>query len=213
MTRWLLVGALPGETAPVLRALVGPRPIGARLVIGRLAGVPVGVLTCGVGARSAGSRTAVALRRWTADGVLSFGTCGALTDGLVVGAVVSGVAGAGAEDEGAPAWVAPPWPGVLPARVATVRRVVEDRGRRAALAACGYSVCEMEAAGVAAAAGHRVFGALKVVSDHAGADAGFQRWGPDPRAWLRFQLRAARLVAEALLPALCARIANAGPNW
>lgn len=213
----MLVGALPGETLPVLRALKEARPAHRgrlRLIEGELAGAPVGVLTCGVGLARAQRRTAEALARWEASAVVSFGTCGALVEGLGVGDLVLGSAGEGAEGAPAPRWEGSPQAGLPGGRVATVGRVVDDPARRSALAAAGFAVCDMEAAGVAAAAGARVFFALKVVSDLAGHDAAFARWGrlPDPAAWLRFQRRAARLIQSSLLPSLRRLIADCGGN-
>ncbi len=201
MGRWLLVGALWAETLPVARRLEGAEALGLRLLRGRLAGREVALLTCGVGPQRAADRTAAALARLGADRVLSFGTCGALGEGLPDGTVLTvEVVGR----EGLAPRAVEPLPGLRAARLRTVSRVVADPLERARLAAQGYEICEMEAAGVLSAAGERPFSALKVVSDQAGQDASpvFVGRLPSPLRVARFQVRAARLVGSSLLPTL-----------
>lgn len=202
MTRWLLAGALPAETLPLLRRLQSPRLLGHRLVAGRLAGREVAILTTGVGPRHAARRTAAALERWEADRLLSLGTCGALIEGLPDGTVVTGAL---LGEEGGARRAAAPLPGLPAVAIATVSRVVTERDRRARLAAAGFSVCEMEAFSVAGAARGRPVHALKVVSDQAGAEARPTFGGspfPSPARLVRFQLHAYHLVETRLVPAL-----------
>lgn len=202
---WLLVGALGVETAPVLRRLEAPRPLSARLVAGRLAGRAVGVLTCGVGPLKAERRTRDALALCAPARVVSFGTCGALVEGLGVGAVVTA---------GPLLWqhqtvaVLAPLGQAGAVGVVTVAEAVTDAERRAALAASGGGVCEMEAYGVRRAAPERPFGVLKVVSDLAGGDPDDPALPGGPSAVLRFKARAAALVERRLVAALVEGIAT-----
>lgn len=202
MDRWLLVGALWAEVAPVVAALGDRRWLGPRLISGRLAGAEVALLRCGVGPARAAAHTRAALEAWRADRVLSFGTCGALCPSLPVGAVLtSALVG----DEAGRTWSIEPLSGQPRADVATVRRVVHTATARDALLRRGFGACEMELAGVAEAAQGRPVHALKVVSDLAGADAdpALPIAGlPSPARLLRFQVRAARLTRTRLLPAL-----------
>ncbi len=174
------------------------------------------MLTCGVGPARAGGRTQGALQRWDAEIVMSFGTCGALSEDLPDGSVVTGAA-LGREAGGSVAVL--PLSGARAVSVATVDRVVVEPDRRARLAARGFAVCEMEAYAVAQAAGGRDTCALKVVSDQAGQDASpvfhAPRLGqlPSPIRVARFQARALRLVEARLLPVLlsCLRESARGP--
>ncbi len=191
--RVLLVGALRAETGALLGLLGRPRRAGPRLLVGRRG--ELGLLTCGVGPRRAGERTAAALAIWPADVVISVGTCGALSDGPSIGEVFT--ADRLAPDGGEEIPVSP-LAGIAAAAMVTVSSPVWDPGRRAELAAEGWALCEMEAAAVAAAAGAARFHAVKVVSDRAGAEGAPLR----RRDLLRFQIRAARLVARHLAPAL-----------
>ncbi len=195
--RVLLVGALRAETLPLLAWLERPSPRGRRLVVGRRGALDLGVLQCGVGPERAEARTRAALAQWPAEVVISLGTCGALRDGLSVGALVS--ADSVALEGGAPRPVAPLAEG-LRAPLLTVRTPVFEPARRAALAGAA-AACEMEAAGVLAAAGGARFHALKVVSDLAGGDddAGPAPWKLD---LVRFQALALRLSQARLAPAL-----------
>ncbi len=193
--RVLLVGALRAETVALLGLLGRPRRAGPRLLVGRRGRRELGLLTCGVGPRRARDRTAAALGIWPADVVISVGTCGALSDGPAPGDVFTADRLA---PEGGEAVAVSPLGGLPRAAVVTVSAPVWDPGRRAALAAGGWELCEMEAAAVAAAAGAARFHAIKVVSDRAGAEGTPLR----RRDLLRFQLRAARLVARHLAPAL-----------
>lgn len=198
----LLVGALWAETLPLARRLEGARPLSPRLLAGRLAGRPALLLTAGVGRDRAARRTARVLARAPVVAVLSFGTCGALTEDLPDGSLVTAHR-IGHERGGL--WPATPLPGLRAVAVATVDEVVTERPRRARLAAAGFAVCEMEALGVAEAAGERPLHALKIVSDQAGADASprFDRAPlPSPLKVARFQLHAFRLVEAHLLPVL-----------
>lgn len=199
--RWLLVGALGVETAPLLELLERPRPVSPRLVVGRLHGREVGVLTCGVGPDKAQARTAAALARWRPDRVVNLGTCGALTDAHRIGDVVhvGEVIGHGpVEALGAPA-----------VALVTVRAGVWDPLTREALAAEGAAVCEMEAQGVLRAselAGVRAHIA-KVVSDKAGGEddpaipaARRAQARPGPVDVAVFKARALRLSRRHLAP-------------
>lgn len=201
------MGALWAETLPLTRALAERAPLGPRIWTGRLRGQELAVLTGGVGPVRAGRRTAEALRRWDADRVLSFGTCGALREDLPDGTVVSGASvGLESGSSGVVSRALAPLVGLPAVSIATVSRVVVEPNRRAALASRGFSVCEMEAHAVLEAAGGRVAHALKVVSDQAGADASPVFYGPlpSPLRIARFQARAFGLVQRRLLPALCA---------
>lgn len=207
---WLLVGALGVETLPLVAALEGKALRSRRLVSGRMGGVEVGVLTCGVGPERAASRTAAALdlarpRR----GLISLGSCGALVDELPVGAVV---AVAAVREEGGAAEAVEALPGWPAVDLVTVAEAVWTPGRRAALAAAGSAVCEMEAAavrGLAREAGLQ-FRALKVVSDQAGGGPPDKALGRvqerNPLVIGRFLARAGRLCRDALLPAVQAAI-------
>ncbi len=206
--RWLLVGAMGAETLPLLRRLAHPRPLGARLLSGQLGGQPVVVLTAGVGPEKAHRRCLDALARVQPDRVLSFGTCGALVDGLDTGAV------RGVQElleGGRPLARLEPWPGVATVPLTTEARACWTRDRRMALAATGAWVVEMEAAAVWRASQQHQPGlpvqALKVVSDQAGAQAADPMADPerpDPLTLARFQARALDLVDRLLLPALIA---------
>lgn len=211
--RILLVGALLAETLPLVAALEGARPIGRWRVEGHLAGAQVAVLTTGVGPRRARARTAHALSRWPADRVLNLGTCGALVETLRIGEVVH--ADRLLDETGLDATLTPL--GRPAGAVITVRRGVWDPATRAALAARGARVCEMEAAAVLAACQARglPLAVVKVVSDHAGApppgagpDAALPTPGgrPGPIAIARFTARAWRLVQGELVPLLPALI-------
>ena len=192
------MGALPAETLPLLRWLRRPRPLSRRLIAGERAAV----LTCGVGPERAERRTRDALERWPAAWVISLGTCGALIDGLAVGDVYCASA---LSVSGGPPLEVSPLAGLVGARVVTVDRPVFDAPRRAALAAEGAALVEMEAAGVAAAAAGRRFSAVKVVSDDAGASGG-STFTPTAVNILRFQRLALRLSRERLTPALVAAL-------
>ncbi|MBN1335162.1 MAG: hypothetical protein JXB39_04320 [Deltaproteobacteria bacterium] len=196
--RWLLVAALAAEILPPLLRLAEPRIVDPRLVAGRLAGREVALLRVGVGAVCARRRTEAALARWDAARVVSFGTCGALADGLAVGDVV-----AATRLLDHPAQDLLTVPGARPVVLTTVPRAVRDPVERARLAARGAEACEMEAAGVLDATGApRRFAALKVVSDLAGRDGGriLAPLGRFP--FLRFKSRALALVRDRLLPIL-----------
>lgn len=204
--RWLLVGALPSETAPILARLRRPRPRGLRLVEGAIElddrQVEVAVLTCGPGPARALAATRAALARCPAEVVLSLGTCGALIAGLGIGDLLCGLV---ATDGRGRRWPLTPLPGLPALPIATVGSVVADPATRNALARAGNAVCEMEAAAVAEAAQGRRMHALKVVSDLAGAapdpvhDATL---APSPAQTLRFHARALALSRATLTPAL-----------
>lgn len=204
--RWLLVGALPSETAPILARLRRPRVRGLRLVEGAIElddeRVEVAVLTCGPGPARALAATRAALARCPTEAVLSLGTCGALVAGLGIGDLLCGLV---ATDARGRRWPLTPLPGLPALPIATVDAVVADPATRAALARAGNAVCEMEAAAVAEAAQGRRVHALKVVSDLAGADpdpAQTDPLAPSPTRILRFHARALRLSRAALTPAL-----------
>ena len=202
MDRWLLVGALWAEVSPVATRLRDRRWLGSRLVVGTLAGVPVAVLRAGVGPDAASARTAQGLARWPADRVLSFGTCGAISDQLALGDVITGQTVA---TERGPRLALSALQGVPTVTIASVRAVVCTEARRSALAEAGFEICEMECAAVHQAAAGRPVYALKVVSDRAGADAdpALPLSGiPSPTRLLRSQVRAMALVQRRLLPAL-----------
>jgi nucleoside phosphorylase len=188
------------ETLPILRALRAPRPLSARLIVGTLDDAPVAVLTCGIGPQKAARRTAAALPLADIHAVVSIGTCGALIDELDIGDVLTAST---LRREAAGVGPAPlPWPGVPHTAVVTVTTPVWDAGRRAALAAQGGGVCEMEAAAIQAIVGDRPFSALKVVSDQAGGHADDPPSWPGPVEIARFQVRALELCGRLLLPAL-----------
>jgi nucleoside phosphorylase len=187
----LVVGALHSETLPLVRAL-RERIHQDGLWTGILGNRRIALSTCGVGPRRAARATSRALAQGPWEGVLSIGTCGALVDDLAVGQLVR----QGADWLGLDA--------VREVSICTVRRAVWDPGRRAQLAAEGHAVVEMEAAAVAACAAEHGLpsGALKVVSDRAGACALSPGRRPGPVDIARFQLRALRLSQRVLLPAL-----------
>lgn len=199
--RLLIVGALGAETLPFLRALRKPRPLSRRLVWGHLGGNEVAILTCGVGPDKAARRVSAALPLWSAQAVVSIGTCGALVDDLPVGSVVTATRLLEGEDERPPPL---PWPGAPPATVVTVREPVFSPDRREILANIGATVCEMEAAAVQRAAGDLPMFTLKVVSDLAGGAADDPPGRPSPLDIARFKARARRLSAAHLLPWLVA---------
>ncbi len=187
----LIVGALRAETLPILQALAHRRRHRG-LWAGHLGGPPLLVTTCGVGPRRAAAHTRAVLAQHRPRAVLSVGTCGALVDGLRVGDIVHDAHG----------WAT--LEGLRPARIHTVDRAVWSPARRAALAAAGHEVVEMEAAAVrtAAEAAGLPFGALKVVSDRAGAGGRAPDGRPGPLDIARFQLRALRLSRRRLVPVL-----------
>jgi len=197
--RWLIAGALVSETAPLIARLAQKRATG-RAVIGRgPGGRELVVLTIGVGPDKAARRVREALARWSCDRVLSVGTCGSLRDDLPIGAVITarGVMEATGSSE-----PVSPLVGVREAMITTVRRAVTTPELRAELAAAGAGVCEMEAAAVLAAAGDIPFGALKVVSDLAGAGSDPALAGNRALSMARFKARALLLSQRQLTPAL-----------
>jgi nucleoside phosphorylase len=201
MRPWLLVGAMRVETFPVLRRLTAPRPIGPRLWLGSVNARPVALLTCGVGLERAERRGLEAIERLDPEVVVSFGTCGALIDGLPRGALV-GATGLVHRAEAEVPLTPPPCPGLHLGALASVAEVVATPKARAALAARGAVACEMEAAGVRRAARDRPFYALKVVSDAAGGDPNERLEPGDPVQILRFKALALNLVEGHLAPAL-----------
>ncbi len=198
MTPTLLVAALHAEALPLLRRMRCRHRHGRGLWAGELAGRPVLLLRCGVGRARAERATARVLAEHPAGRILSLGTCGALVDALPVSTLVSATA-----ILDAPPLAQPPLGGVArPVVLATVPRVVADAASRSAWAERGAEVCEMEAAGVLAAAGGRPFHTLKVVSDLAGARPPKLRGVPRSLRISAFQVRAYRLVDQHLAPAL-----------
>jgi hypothetical protein len=173
--RWLLVGALEAETAPIIARLDAPRPAAVGwdhvavwematgtirqpcdFVSGELDGVAVSVLTVGVGPANAELFTRRALEAMQPEGpvgVVSFGTCGALVDSLQAGDVVTGselfVEG---PDGAAKRLDLPPLGLLRQSPVVTCKVPVFDPERRRTLASLGCEVCEMEANGVLDAA-------------------------------------------------------------
>ena len=200
MSPWLLVGAMRVETFPVLRRLSAPRLVGPRLWLGSLGARPVALLTCGVGLERAERRGLEAIERLNPEAVVSFGTCGALIDGLPRGALV-GATGLVHGDDDIPL-TPPPSPGLHLGALASVPAVVATPKARAALAARGAVACEMEAGGLRRAAKDRPFYALKVVSDAAGGDPSERLQPGDPVQILRFKALALNLVERHLAPAL-----------
>lgn len=199
------MAALAGEALPLIRRLRGVRWHGPRLAVGRLGGAPVGILRCGVGREAARARTGSALARCPAERVVSVGTCGALADDIPVGALVE-----------ARALLDPPRAlhsfglGVRAVVLATVPRVVGRPADRAAWAARGAEVCEMEAAGVIEAAGGTPALALKVVSDLAGARVSRAAGLPGVARRLLFEVHAVALVERSLAPAVVRWIGTLG---
>lgn len=209
MTRWLLVGALGVETLPVVRRLSRARPRSPRLVVGGWGGDEVGVLTVGVGPDKARRRTRAALDRFTPDALVSFGTCGALVDGIPVASMWGG---ATLRADGRPVADLDVLPGFAPACVTTVARPCWTAAERARLAAAGATLVEMEAASVFAAreeaAPQAAFFVAKVVSDLAGGDPDDLggEGAPPVSAKARFLTRAARLMDQHLAPGLLAAL-------
>jgi nucleoside phosphorylase len=204
---WLLVGAMRVETFPVLRRLTAPRPLGPRLWLGRLGDRPVALLTCGVGPERAERRAAEAIAALDPEAVVSFGTCGALIDGLPRGALV-GATGLVSPGVALVPLMPPPPPGLTLGAVASVPEVVATPAARAAWAARGAVACEMEAEGVRRAAQDRPLYALKVVSDAAGGDPDERLAPGDPVQILRFKALALTLVEGRLAPALVAWLSS-----
>jgi nucleoside phosphorylase len=205
--RWLIVGAMGVETAPLLACLSGSRVLTRRTLVGQLDGQEVAITTCGVGPDAAKKATAASLTAFHADAVISVGTAGALVDTLARGSVhsIGRVFYRGAlVDELQPL-------GGLPATsVCTVAEGVWTSERRNRLAALGAELVEMELAAVLEAArAHSptlpVHG-IKVVSDAAGGeeDAVVRAARPDRIA--RFKIRALGLATTKLTPAIRAAI-------
>lgn len=202
--RVLLAAALLAEVLPLLRRLQRPRLLDRRLVAGLLAGRSVAVLRTGVGRKRAERRTRAALARYHSEIVVSLGTCGALTDELCVGQLVSAQRILGLSP--APS----PFPNALPVTIATVARPVFDQRTRQRWHERGAQVCEMEAAGVAAAAQGRQFHALKVISDMAGRGHVSVHRRPRALSTARFLLRAWDLSERQLAPAVVRWLAEEG---
>ena len=201
----LLVVALIAEALPLLKRLERARMLSPTLCAGLLAGQPVLLLRCGVGRRRAEQATARVMAEHTVGRVLSLGTCGALTDDLMVGALVTAQTILDASSDELDALTAHARSVVM----ATVPRVVDTADHRARWAARGAQVCEMEAAGVLSAAAGHPFHTLKVVSDLAGARAPRIRGLPRSLRVTAFQLRAYRLVDQRLAPTLEAWLRSA----
>ncbi|MCK6520922.1 hypothetical protein L6R49_05700 [Myxococcota bacterium] len=201
MRPWLLVGAMRVETFPVLRRLTAPRPVGPRLWLGSLGARPVALLTCGVGPERAERRGLEAVERLDPEVLVSFGTCGALQDGLRRGALV-GATGLVSGEAALVPLTPPPTPGLRLGALASVSEVVATPKARAAWAARGAVACEMEAEGLRRAAAGRPLYALKVVSDAAGGDPNERLQPGDPVQMLRFKALALNLVERQLAPAL-----------
>jgi nucleoside phosphorylase len=194
----LLVVAVHAEFLPLVGRLEQRRWHGPRLVAGRLTGQRVLLLRCGIGHPRAARATAATLASHPARLVLSMGTCGAISDDLKVGELVTAHS-----ILGAPEPRVLPLPGDLRQVVlATVPRVVDDPSTRQHWAEQGAEVCEMEAAGVLEAAGTLPFHTLKVVSDLAGARPPRVRGVPRAVRITAFQKRAYGLVQRRLAPAL-----------
>jgi len=137
--------------------------------LGRLDDVEVGILTVGVGPDKAYRRARAALELWEPMRVLSFGTCGALVDGLMEGALVTAHRISGPDGSGVDV---KPLPSFRAVDVVTVEVPVWTADRREELAGVGHDVVEMEAyavwQAVRAHSSDLPFAALKVVSDQAG---------------------------------------------
>lgn len=199
--RILLVAALGVEATPLYPLLEKPRPLSARLTVGRYGEVQVGVLVSGVGPAKAARRTRGALALFPAERVISVGTCGALDDAFTIGDVCW-ARHTGRPDLAPRAVWSPRGPH---ATVVTVPRPVFTPEGRSGLASQGWQLVEMEADAVRQAVGEVQFGALKVVSDHAGRepdDALATGRLPSPAAIARFKARALGLVARGLVPVL-----------
>jgi nucleoside phosphorylase len=157
-----------------------------------------------VGPRAATEATQAALERLRPAGLLSLGTAGALAgdwdrgDVLWVGSV--------SWAEGRPRQL---WTGGAPGvGLVTVHAAVWDPERRSELAARGAELVDMEAAAVLDLGERRGvgrLGALKVVSDRAGAERDPVVEGQSRSRLLRllrFKARALRLCETRLAPAL-----------
>lgn len=92
--RWLIVGAVRDELAPLRPHLTQPTPpehLGwARFETGMVDGAAVALLRCGVGKVNAAMATAHAIQQWRPDAILTIGSAGAIDEGLAPGAVVLG---------------------------------------------------------------------------------------------------------------------------
>lgn len=198
--RILLAGALASEVRPFIRRLRGRRTLSDRLVTGRVGEFQVGVVRVGVGRERAEARTRQALQVWDADWVISLGTCGALVDDLWMGQMVTGRHLLGGDPS-----TLRVMPVVRPVNLVTVDDVVDTQAARDQWAAGGAQVCDMEAVGVQAASGRRIFSVAKVVSDHAGRhrDPVFAgRFLPRATRLAIFQVRATALCEARLAPYL-----------
>ena len=192
----LWVAALVSEVAPLVAALGRPRLLSHRLCVGDLGAHRVAVLRCGVGPQRAKTRTQEALSLVSPVRIWSLGSCGALTDDLAVGDVVTGDS---VLYEGR-RWAVSPVPDVRRGAVLTVDAPIFSAERRRAVAHLGALVCEMEAASVVAC--HPDARVLKVVSDRAGAEPDVVFDSVRAIAVARFHVRVERLVRTRLLPIL-----------
>lgn len=197
----LWVVAMVAELAPLVSMLERPRLLSTRLAVGRVGPQAVGLLRCGVGPERAARRTWDALQKVRPGRVLSVGSCGALVDGLSVGAAVTAsvVTGPGGET-----YAVTPVEGLPVLSLVTVKEPVWTASVRSRLASSGHGVCEMEAAGVVrAVAGVVPVSVLKVVSDHAGGvvDPALDLRGGAP-AVARFMARVEGLMRAEVVPLL-----------
>lgn len=206
--RWLIVGAMGVETAPLLARLTRGRVLTPRTLVGTLDGQEVAITTCGVGPDAARKATAASLLAFPADAVISIGTAGALVDSLARGSVH----GIGRVFyQGALVDVLRPLGGLPAAAVCTVSKPVWTSERRDRLAESGAQLVEMELAAVLEAArAHSpslpVHG-IKVVSDAAGGETDEVARAARPDRIARFKIRALGLATTQLAPAVRAAIA------
>ena len=153
-----------------------------------------------MGPAAAGRRTAAALKQLRPRSVWSIGSCGAITDDLELGTVVTSRSVLSPDGRAWPAHPVPTLPSVL---VQTVEQPVFTEAHRARVASSGAAICEMEASAVLQAVNDRCpVHLVKVVSDRAGGE-------PDPallvgstRAKVRFHQRVERLMRAFVMPRL-----------
>jgi len=173
-----------------------PRLLSHRLCVGGLDGRRIAVLRCGVGPQRAEGRTRRALQKVAPAEVWTVGSCGALSDMLAVGDLVTADEVVFKERR----YRLRPVPGLTCGRLLTVDAPIFSPDKRREVAPIGAIACEMEAAGVAAC--HPDLRVLKVVSDRAGAEPDVVIDGVRAVAMARFHVRVERLVRTRLLPVL-----------
>lgn len=195
----LFAGALIAETTPLIGLLSNKKIHSKRLVHGHYKGRELAILTTGVGPQKAFSRTREALLNLPIVHVVSFGTCGSLTDSFSIGDVVTTEAVCNEKGE---VLSAIPFIDVPKAKVITVTEVVNTLEKRKQLSHQA-DVCEMEAHGVGLAADQYCFSVVKVISDYAGREDDSILRGSfltKPQRIAQFYVRATKLCHQKIKP-------------